>query len=297
MNDLKLSPEALKSELLRRKATALEVRKQRQIERYRQKLQWYGDKKIVSPESVECFAAVHLRDDTTQNPIIAARHHKLWLQFLCDSSIKKLMIIAPYASAKTTWAIKAFLGNYIATFPYHSVIVACNGDDTARDRSMAVRNLFIDGNMRATYPHLEPDPLMPWTQSKWSLQVKNKPQSGRINNTLSAFGSGGQIIGTRADIILADDLLDAKNTASAEQRQNIATWVDQTLLSRLKPQARAIVIGTSWHADDFYANAKDQGGWVVVHMPLLSDDPDGALYATITYPDWWQGRTIGTPLN
>jgi hypothetical protein len=287
----------LKRSILERKATLLETKKQQIIAKHRQKLHWYNEHKIVNPESVESFAAVHLKDDSTGNPIIAARHHKFWLQFLCDASIKKLMIIAPYASAKTTWAIKAFLGNYIATYPYHSMIIACNGDDTARDRSMAVRNLFIDANVRETYPHLEPDPLMPWTQSKWSLQIKNKPQSGRINNTVSSFGSGGQIIGTRADIILADDLLDAKNTASAEQRQQIATWVDQTLLSRLKPQGRAIVIGTSWHADDFYSNAKDQGGWVVVHMPMLTDDPTGALYATITYPDWWQGRVIGSLLN
>ena len=251
--------------------------------------------KQITPETVEAYAALHLKDDHG-NPIIAAPHHKLWLHFMCDTNIRKLMIIAPYGSAKTTWMISAYLGLHIGIHPLSANIIACNASETAASRSMALKSAVESPDYRTTFPELEIDFKRPYTQEKWSLKPRNSVIANRIHDTISAYGVGSPVIGSRADLIIADDLLDKKNTATATSRREMKLWLYSTLISRLKMQrGRIIVIGTSWHIDDFYSTAKQEGGWVVVHVPMLSDTPE--LYATITYPDGYTGKTLGTPVH
>lgn len=269
---------------------------QRQKEYLRQMVQKAAETRTITPEAVEAYAAIHLTDSENGMPITAARHHKLWLEFLCDESIKRLMIIAPFESAKTTWTILGYVGLYVGVFPERSVVIGCNGSDTAQKRSMALRSGVTSSDFQKTFPDLKPDPQLQWTMDTWTLTRIGNPIPNRVHPTLAAYGAGGQVIGSRADLIVADDLLDFKNTRTTHQRREIEHWLYSTLISRARANTgRIIAIGTSWNVDDYYMKAKNEGGWVVVHMPQLSETDE--LYATITYPDNYKGRTLGTPAS
>lgn len=241
------------------------------------------------------YAALHLTNDHGE-PITPAVHHKLWMRLMCDERIKKLLIIAPPESAKTTWVLGAYVGCYIGIFPQRSVIVGSSSESVAEKRSLSLRVMTQTPQWQATFPDVLRARGMKWTPVEWSLALHGAPAPGRLHPTLAAYGTGGSITGSRADLVVADDLLDFENSRTAHQRGLVRQWLHNSLLPRRKSIiGRAILIGTAWHWDDIYAEAQNEGGWVVCHTPLLSDGDD--VYATLTYPDDWQHEMIGEPVS
>lgn len=228
-----------------------------------------------------------------------AAHHWLWLKLMCDESIKKLLIIAPPESAKTTWTISAFLGAYTGFYPERSVVIGSTSGDVAQKRAMSLRTAVETDSYRLTFPGVLPVKSaqgLKWAPNEWSLAPNGIPHPGRLHPTVAAYGTGGSVIGSRADLVIGDDLLDFDNTRTAHQRDLVTQWIHNSLLSRRKSRTgRVIMIGTAWHHADFYSMARKDGGWVVCHVPLLTEGPE--VYAFVSYPDGWAGPTLGDPVG
>jgi hypothetical protein len=255
-------------------------------------------RKEITPEAVAAFAALHIQDDNGQ-PISPAPHHWLWLQLLCDWRIRKLLIIAPPESAKTTWAISAYLGCRVGMFPQHNVIIGSATAPIATSRSMALRGMVETEAWQLTFPDVRPvkasDGLR-WGTDAWSLAPYGIPFPGRLHPTIAAAGTGGTIEGGRGDEVVGDDLLSRSVSQSPTERKKVEDWAHASLLSRRKAVVgRAVVIGTSHHPDDYLSHIRAAGDWVVCHMNLLGDGPD--VYATITYPDDVDWNRLGEPVS
>ena len=249
----------------------------------------------MTPDVVAAYARLLLRTDDGE-PIEPAPHHALWLELLCDDSIGRLLILAPPDSAKTTWIVSAWLGCYVAMFPERAAILASAATSIAVKRSTSLRTTAETPDWRAAFPGVLPARGMPQHAASWSLAPNGRPSPGRLHPTVSAYGTGGAIVGARADLIVADDLLDFENTRTAHQRETVYQWVHNSLLSRLKAGVgRAVVIGTPWHPDDAYGEFQKMGDFVVCKTPLLHDGPD--VYAEVVYPDNWPGRMLGDPIG
>lgn len=257
----------------------------------------YKKKKIES-DTVKSFAFLNLTNDIGA-PIYPAAHHSIWLDLMTDERIRKLLIIAPPEAAKTTWTILAYVGTYIGFYPERSVIIGSTSGGVAEQRSLSLRNAVESDTFRACFPHAKPvkkSGVLKWSPEKWSLATNGLIRPGRIHPTVAAYGTGGSVIGSRADLIVADDLLDFDSSRTAHQREFVETWFHNSLLSRRKSRTgRVIVIGTAWHHGDLYAKARREGSWVVCHTPLLSESKE--VYAYITYPDDWNGPTYGDPIG
>lgn len=248
----------------------------------------------ITPQAVYAYAALHLTDDAGR-PLYPAAHHQLWMELAC-SPIKKLLIIAPPESAKTTWMLSAFVGLYIGVYPERSVIIGSVSGPVAEKRSLSLRVTVEQPGWTNTFPAIKRAVGLPWKTNEWSLAVDGKPHAGRLHPTVAAYGTGGSVVGARADLIMSDDLLDMKNTTTAHQREFVERWFHTVLLSRRKAgTGRIIAVGTSYHHDDLYAHLKQDGGWVVCHIPLLSRTKEVA--ATITYPDDFVGERLGRPVG
>lgn len=231
------------------------------------------------------FAALHLRDDAG-HPLEAAAHHALWLKLLCDWRIRRLLIIAPPESAKTTWVLSAYLGCRLGLFPEQPVIIASTSASVAEKRSLALRNMVESPEWQATFPAARPVPTMAWTQTEWSIAPEGAPYAGRLHPSVAAYGTGGSIIGSRAYEVIADDLIDYDSSRTQNMRELVMRWVQTSLISRVYSRVgRVVMIGTAWHSDDIYARAQQEGDWVVCRMPLLSESE--SVYAFMTYPDRW----------
>ena len=222
---------------------------------------------------VRAVAALLMPDDFGR-PIVPAAHHRLWLDLVCDESIKKLLIIAPPGSAKTSWT-SAYLAAVIGFHPEKSIVITSVSDDVAEKRSLMLRGLTETAEWQAAFP--EARRLNgKWEQKEWTLA--NVP--GRIHPTMRSYGTGASITGSRADLILADDILDIDNTRTQGQREKDEEWFHSTLMSRLKKNGRIIVIGTQYNAQDLYAHLRKDPTWTICHTPLLSSEDDG-FYADV----------------
>lgn len=248
----------------------------------------------VTLEVVAAFAALHMAtDDGT--PIAPAAHHLLWLRLICDPTIKKLLIIGTPESAKTTW-ILAYAACLIGFYPEWPGIIAAVSGPVAEKRSLALRNLIEAPDYALTFPGVKPAAGMPWTGTEWSVAEGGRAHPGRLHPTVSAYGTGGSITGSRARWLIGDDLLDFDNTRTQHQRNTVDNWLHTSLLSRLMAQTgRAVIIGNTYHHDDAYARLKQSEGWVTCHIPLLTEGDE--VRAAITYPDDFTGRPIGEPVG
>lgn len=254
------------------------------------------DKKAgrMTAQTIAHFAALHLTLDDGM-PVTPAAHHWLWMALACDVRIKKLLIISQPETAKTTWIVGGFVGCYIGFYPENSVIISSVDGETATKRAMTLRTMVETEDWQSTFRGISPVKAadgFKWNADEWSLAPNGTPRQGRLHPTMFATGRGGSVIGSRADLVIADDLLDFDSTRTQHQRETDSRWIHSTLLSRRKARVgRVIVIGNAWHPEDYYSKAEREGGWVVCKTRTLSDSKE--VYADLTYPDDWQGPILG----
>lgn len=247
---------------------------------------------MVTPQVVADFAMLHM---TTEEglPIAPAAHHKLWLRLMCDPAIRRLLIVGTPESAKTTWTI-SYCACHIGFYPERPVIIAAVSGPVAEKRSLALRNIIESAAFRETFPTVLPAAGMSWTATEWSVAENGVAHAGRLHPTVSAYGTGGSISGSRAYLLIADDILDYDNTRTQYQRNVVDNWFHTSLLSRLMAQTgRAIVIGNAHHHDDTIARLRQSEAWATCAIPLLTEG--AAVEAHIAYPDDYRGVAIGRP--
>lgn len=275
-------------------ATAVELAR-RQREQARDRLRQAKADGRLTPGVVADFAWLHITDDYGR-PIRPAPHHWLWLQLMCNEDIKKLLIIAPPESAKTTWLL-AYLGTHVAFYPEWPRIMAAVTGNVAAKRSQALRLMMETAEFQATFVDIQRAVGLPWTQTEWSVAPHGGlPRPGRIHPSFFAVGVQGDVIGSRARLAVGDDILDHENTRTAHQREIVHDWFHKSFLSRrMSRVGRSIVIGTAWHHDDTYARMRTGGDWVVCHVPLLSEET--AVTADVWYPEGYEGERLGEPVG
>ncbi len=277
---------------------AIEISEPTETDRLREIVRSAARARKITPAAVAAFAALHIQTDDGE-PIRPAAHHQLWLELLCDFRIRKLLIIAPPESAKTTWTILAYLGCRIGIFPQQNVIIGSATADIATARSMSLRAMVDSDAWRETFPGVMPvrahEGGLRWGTNQWSVAPYGIPFSGRLHPSIAAAGTNGTIEGGRADEVVGDDLLSGSVAQSPTERKKVEDWAHRSFLSRRKAEVgRAVLIGTSQHPDDYLAHARAAGDWVVCHMNLLNEGPD--VYATVMYPDDVDWNRLGEPV-
>ena len=207
----------------------------------------------------------------------AQRHHLEWVKALEDESIRRLLIIAPPASAKTEWVGIIYSGWKIGKNQTTHLGYITHADAVSFGRSTAVRDTLMTPRYQAVFPGTKPDEGKGWSQAYWYVK---RPDVGDPHPTLRACGLGSAIIAFRFDELICDDLCTQGNTQTAYQRDQNWAWWQSTLLTRLTPDGRVVYIGTRWHEDDIPAHIMAQGGWKVIHVPALDE---GKSY----WPGFW----------
>jgi len=90
-----------------------------------------------------------------------------------------------------------------------------------------------------------------WSSSAFTVERK---ELNIKESTVQAVGLFGSILSKRADIIIADDIVNQQNSESEEQRRKVKDWFDTTIKPCLVPGGRIIYVGNSWHPDDLIAH-------------------------------------------
>lgn len=120
--------------------------------------------------------------------------------------------------------------------------------------------------IREVFPHLRPGGK--WTES--TLVVR---RPGTIRDpSIQAFGFGsGQIMGSRIDVAILDDVLVRDNTQTKHMRDNVEDRFWKMVFNRLTDEGRCYLIGNTWHPDDLLHRLHQQG-WPKFRFPVVVDN-------------------------
>jgi predicted phage terminase large subunit-like protein len=196
-----------------------------------------------------------------------AQHHLEWLAAL--EQHKRLLILAPPESAKSTWIAVAAMLAQIGNEPTSTNAIISVVEDQAQERFEVISKQIEESEAwLSLYEDVRPG--AEWTSN--SLRV-NKADRTSPTPTLIAAGLGSRnVLGKRfSGLVVCDDLLDIENSATHLQRQKVINTFRSTILTRLTATARIAVIGTPWAKGDLYEFLPSIG-FHVIKTPALRED-------------------------
>ena len=70
--------------------------------------------------------------------------------------------------------------------------------------------------------------------------------------SLFAIGTGGGVVGKRADILILDDIIDRRTVKTEAQIRDIENWLDTEILPIRHYKTQIVISGTRWGSKDIY---------------------------------------------
>jgi hypothetical protein len=137
------------------------------------------------------------------------------------------------------------------------VKVVCATEAVAAERSRFLRDAIArNGWVRQVFPDLLP--ASPWAAEAFTVA---RP-ADVIGPSVAAFGVGAGSTGTRADLLVCDDVVDVRSLHSRAERDRVADYFQNNLMNLLEPDGRFWGLFTPWHADDLNARLKRNPSYV-----------------------------------
>lgn len=234
--------------------------------------------------------AEHCFKTESGEPMIPADHHRAWLHIL-ETTKENLLIIAPPSHAKSTYFSIVHTADYIGRHPEHSAILISNTSTQAEKFHNAIKETIENSKeYKEIFPNILPDVKRGWNNSE--IFVKRDNMS-KPDPTLFSTGIGGPVIGRRANLIVVDDPTSQMDAKSDTVRQYQKDWVKQTLMSRLLPGGRMIVVMTRWHEDDIAKMLMaPEFGFKTMFFPAICDKEDDELGRKIGEALWPSERPL-----
>jgi phage terminase large subunit-like protein len=146
------------------------------------------------------------------------------------------------------------------------VKIICATDAIARERSRFLRHqIRHNGRIRDVFPRLGAG--TPWTAAAFTVA---RPAEC-IGPSVAAFGIGGSVTGTRADLLVCDDVVDVRSLHSKAERRRVADYFANNLMNLLEPDGRFWGLFTPWHHDDLNARLKKNGAYALFSRAVGAD--------------------------
>jgi len=155
--------------------------------------------------------------------------------------------VIPREHGKTTILIGLILW-LIGNNPNIRVKLVCNSDDNAKKRlGKIVTYMMHDPDFKKVFPDIKPDPRASWT--KTAITVKRDTIA--VDPTIEACAVLSTATGGRADVLLVDDPVDARNTIQNPALQKTVKSVFKSVwMNILVPNGKIWYIATLWSKAD-----------------------------------------------
>lgn len=184
------------------------------------------------------------------------------------------------------------------------ILIVSETDTLANRWAGYIANILAYGDIPQIFGRFKPekqDGEIPWTPSRGRLMIlgRNRGVGSGMQFSILSRGTGSQILGFEADIIVADDVTNKSIAVSEVGRQQQIEWFQEQVLSRLQPDGRAIVIGQRVHMNDLYGHIEDmvweQGSskgdrvWTTLSFPAVLRWPEEEdnSDAVVLWPEVW----------
>jgi predicted phage terminase large subunit-like protein len=150
--------------------------------------------------------------------------------------------------------------------PALRVKIVCATGSIASERARFIRDA-IAGNewVRQVFPNLKP--AEPWAADAFTIE---RPAEV-IGPSVSAYGIAAGSTGTRADLLVCDDVVDVQALHSHVDRVRVADYFENNLFNLLEPEGRFWGLFTPWHGDDLNARLKKNPAFALFRRPIGPD--------------------------
>jgi predicted phage terminase large subunit-like protein len=220
-------------------------------------------------------------DVMTPLGLTPAAHHRFLLENLnqvSDGKVKRLLVLMPPGSAKSTYTSIIFPVWWFMQHPRSSVISASHTAALVEHFSHRIQALIDEHRQRIGFDLLTDDR----TAAHWQTSAGGE---------YFAVGVRGAITGRRADLAIIDDPIKSMGEAdSPKHRQHVWDWYTAELMTRLKPDARVVIVMTRWHEQDLGGQliARSSEDWRVLRLPAIAEDQDpiGRPSGAPLWPEW-----------
>ncbi|QDU18284.1 hypothetical protein [Urbifossiella limnaea] len=204
-----------------------------------------------------CFA------DSSGRPVEQGDVHRDLHAFL--SANRRALVELPRDHGKT-FQVCARIVWELGRNPGLRVKVVCATEGVAAERSRFLRDA-IAGNpwVEKVFPGLKPG--QPWAAEAFTVA---RP-ADVIGPSVAAFGVGAGSTGTRADLLVCDDVVDVKALTSRAERDRAAAFFHDNLLNLLEPDGRFWGLCTPWHPDDLNARLKRNPAFALFRRAVGED--------------------------
>ena len=220
-----------------------------------------------------------------------AAHHEVIIDAIHEleaGNYRRVLVMAPPGSAKSTYISVQFATWYMARHPDHHVLACSNTTDLAENFNRRRRNVCYSPE---------------WQRLSGSQIQKDQQGVSRFGLTLggtcTAAGVGSAIVGLRSHLNILDDPITSLEQAMSDtQLDKIWAWYETDYRSRLLPHGLEVVVTTRWSRKDPAGRILDlvesgEEEWLVVRLPMLCDDPVlDPLSRELNEPLWpqWFGQ-------
>lgn len=144
--------------------------------------------------------------------------------------------------------------------------IVTNEDNAASERLMACKRTVESNSFRQVFPTVR-------RGDRWNNHELFLKRAGysTIDPTLHARGIWTTGVGSRADYMFFDDVVDQKNSTDPAQRKKVLQFVEGTWLNRLEPTGHVLGIGTAWHQGDANHVLIHRPGWCTLIHRVSAD--------------------------
>ncbi len=226
------------------------------------------------------FMEYCFRDEEKDRNIQMQWFHDEWS--LAMDSENHMIIVAPRDHGKTTIIVGRVLWE-LGRNPNLRIKIVCASDGRAKERLYEiVQHIKFNPRLREVFPSLVESDEGEWSKHKI---VVNRTARHR-DASIEALGITSTATGGRADLLIADDVVDRRNALSMPAlRDQIKQAWRSDWSNLLEPNSRVWYICTLWHKDDLSHELMDNAGYRTLFYAV--PDNFGSMW-----PDKWPEEAL-----
>ena len=230
----------------------------------------------LARRSMRAFFSYVMRDEETGAPVEFAPIHEDWHR-LADQ-YDRLMLWSFMESGKTfSLSVARTLWELGRDPTLRFAIVSNTSGMAVKIANQIGKYITQSAELHRVFPHLEPDPSMPWNSEQLTVKRPTLSKDPSVNT----LGIGSNTQGARIDRAILDDVLNRENTRTQYMRDESQDWYLKTIPGRMTERGRILGVGNAWNPDDLYHRQVKNPRWKGYKFPILK--PDGSS----AWPEVW----------
>lgn len=169
------------------------------------------------------------------------------LEVMLKRPAQRKCIVLPRDHSKSTFVTIAWTIQQILKNPNIRVLIANGVWDTSRRFLSEIKAQLENSQLKYVFGDFV---SVRWNADDIIVRQRTRP---RAAPTISTTGVEAESTGSRADLIIADDLMGEQNYKTPEQREKVKRY-RRSLVNLLEPGGIMVDLMTRWHLDDTFTD-------------------------------------------